>query len=36
MYSTNNKGKSVVAKRTLKGKIYIYMLQYQKMCISIN
>ena len=39
MYSTHNEGKSVVAERfirTLKSKIYKYILQYQKMCILIN
>ena len=36
MYSTLNEGKSVVAERfirTLKNKIYKYLIQYQKMCI---
>ena len=39
MYSTNNEGKSVVVERfirTLKNKIYKYMIQYQRMCILIN
>ena len=39
IYSTHNEGKSVVAQRflrTLKNKIYKYMVQYQKMCILIN
>ena len=39
MYSTHNEGKSVIAERfikTLKNKIYKYILQYQKMCIFIN
>ena len=39
MYSTNNKGKSVVAERfirTLKNKIYKYMTSIQKMCTLIN
>ena len=39
MYSTNNKRKSVVAERfirTLKSKIYKYMIQYRKMCTLIN
>ena len=36
MYSMHNEGKSVVAERfirTLKNKIYKYLIQYQKMCI---
>ena len=36
IYSTLNEGKSVVAERfirTLKNKIYKYLIQYQKMCI---
>ena len=39
MYSIHNEGKSVVAGRfirTLKNKIYKYILHYQKMCILIN
>ena len=39
MYSINNEGKSVIAERfirTIKNKIYKYILQYQKMCILIN
>ena len=39
MYSTNNEGKSVVAERfirTLKNKIYKYMIAISKMCILIN
>ena len=39
MYSIHNEGKYVVAKRfirTLKTRIYLTWLQYQKMCISIN
>ena len=39
MYSTRNEGKSVVVERlirTLKNKIYKYMVQYQKMSILIN
>ena len=39
MYSTNNEEKSVIAERffrTLKTKIYKYMRQYQKTCISLN
>ena len=39
MYSIHNEGKSVIAERiirTLKNKIYKYILPYRKMCISIN
>ena len=39
MYSTHNEGKSVVAERfikTLKSKIYKYMISVSKMCILIN
>ena len=39
MYSIHNEGKPVITERfitTLKTTIYRYMLQYQKMCISIN
>ena len=39
MYSTNNKGKSVVAERfirTLKNKIYKYMTSISKMHMFIN
>ena len=39
MYSIHNEGKFVVAERffrTLKNKIYKYILHYQKMCILIN
>ena len=39
MYSTHNKGKSVVAERfigTLKNEIYKYMTSTSKMCILIN
>ena len=39
MYSIHNEGKSIVAERLirrLKNKIYKYMTEYQKMCISIN
>ena len=39
MYSIHNKGKSVVAERsirTLNTKIYLYITSISKMCISIN
>ena len=38
VYSLHNEGKSLVERfiRTLKTKIYKYMIQYQKMYISIN
>ena len=39
MYSTQNEGKSVVAKifiRTLKSRVYKYMTSVSKMCILIS
>ena len=39
MYSTNNEGKPVIAERlirTLKNKIYKYMISMSKKCILIN
>ena len=39
IYSTDNKGLSIVAKifiKTLKNKIYKYMIQYQNICILIS
>ena len=39
MYPTHNEGKSVIVERfvkTLKNKIYKYMISISKMCILIN